>query len=138
MSGNFNLIDTLVGDINIGPNAAPSIGYINNDTLPDLILGNERGGVSFFYGNNDTLTSTNQFSHNNLINVFPNPSIDNINIEINTDFKFKIYDSYGRIVKIGTNEENIDIQDLSNGWYILKIETNFTNFNYQIIKISKT
>ena len=138
LSGNFNLIDTLVGDINIGPNAAPSIGYINNDTLPDLILGNERGGVSFFYGNNDTLTSTNQFSHNNLINVFPNPSIDNINIEINTDFKFKIYDSYGRIVKIGTNEKNIDIQDLSNGWYILKIETNFTNFNYQIIKLSKT
>ena len=132
------MIDTLVGDINIGPNAAPSIGYINNDTLPDLILGNERGGVSFFYGNNDTLTSTNQFLQNNLINVFPNPSIDNINIEINTDFKFKIYDSYGRIVKIGTNEKNIDIQDLSNGWYILKIETNFTNFNYQIIKLSKT
>lgn len=138
LSGNFNLIDTLVGNINIGPNAAPSIGYINNDTLPDLILGNERGGVSFFYGNNDTLTSTNQFLQNNLINVFPNPSIDNINIEINTDFKFKIYDSYGRIVKIGTNEKNIDIQDLSNGWYILKIETNFTNFNYQIIKLSKT
>ena len=70
------------------------------------------------------------------INIYPNPSIDVITIDIDSKFEFKIYDTFGRLVKFGANQKNNKIQDLSNGLYILKIETNFTNFNYQIIKTS--
>ena len=136
LTGNFNNIDTLVSNINIGPNAAPTIGFLNNDTLPDLILGTERGGVTLFYGTNDTLTSLQPITTHQKINIYPNPSIDVITIDIDSNFEFKIYDTFGRLVKFGANQKNIKIQDLSNGLYILKIETNFTNFNYQIIKTS--
>ena len=135
LTGNFNTIDTIVSNINIGPNAAPAIGYLNNDTLPDMILGNERGGVSFFYGTNDTLTSIQTLTDYQKINIYPNPSSDIVNIDLNSIFKFEIYDSFGKLIKSGYSHNIINIQDLSKGLYVLKIETNFTNFNCQLIKL---
>ena len=93
-------------------------------------------GVTLFYGTNDTLTSLQPITNHQKINIYPNPSIDIITIDIDSNFEFKIYDTFGKLVKFGANQKNIKIQDLSNGLYILKIETNFTNFNYQIIKTS--
>ncbi len=135
LTGIFDVVDTLVSNINIGPNAAPTIGFLNNDTLPDMILGNERGGVSFFYGTNDTVTSIHPSSNLFKTTIYPNPSSNIIKIDAPSGFKYEIYDSFGKLIRSGTSSNIISIKNLTKGIYILKIECDFTTFNHQFIKL---
>jgi len=76
---------------------------------------------------------------NSRINVFPNPSKDIINIEIDKkkseNFSFEIIDLYGRIVLNGKLQDSkVDVSLLTNGLYILRlnedrsVRTSFTKF----------
>lgn len=80
------------------------------------------------------------------VSVFPNPSLDLINIEINvghpTDIYVEIGDFNGRIIyskksKIDTDKNDISlhVRSLKNGTYILRIVSN-TNKYSQIIQIA--
>lgn len=62
------------------------------------------------------------------VNVYPNPFLDYFHIKFENEFKsiFSIYDLSGRLQRTGTlnNKENkIDATLLSQGWYLLKIQT---------------
>ena len=63
------------------------------------------------------------------IQIFPNPSSDYIQIKALTKAeKFKIYNEFGEILKAGTTDDNmkINVQDLTNGLYFLKLESDKT------------
>ena len=133
LSGTFQLLDTIAG-VNIGPNASPSISYLNNDTLPDLILGNERGGLSLFLGTLDNPISISEVTDYEL-HLFPNPCLNFLEISSESKFQFQIFNSLGQEVLSGASFGNIDVTKIKKGIYIIKVENNFNSFMSRFIKM---
>lgn len=87
------------------------------------------------------LLSTNDIKFSNNLNIYPNPSNQNIIVQ-NDDkylenFNYKIIDLTGRIVKNGNSKfnEQINIENLTSGNYIIQIETeNGERFTEKLIK----
>ncbi|MFW6095658.1 MAG: T9SS type A sorting domain-containing protein, partial [Bacteroidota bacterium] len=64
--------------------------------------------------------------------IYPNPAQDYINIELeggeNYNYSLEIYNMQGSLLKRKENiEGNININDLSSGLYMLKVQNNSTN-----------
>ena len=57
------------------------------------------------------------------ISVYPNPTTDYLNIKISgsASFNVNIYDLNGKLLKSEKNNTSIQIQDLTNGLYIVEI-----------------
>jgi hypothetical protein len=76
------------------------------------------------------------------LEMFPNPVKDNLKILINRDEKiisYTIYDNSGFLVKkkefkSKLNEQEINLIDLNNGFYIINIETDKGSYRDKIIK----
>jgi hypothetical protein len=139
--GTFNVVDTMVSQLDIGPNSCPAVGNLNNDTLIDLIIGTKRGGVTLYYGSSDISISINENSYFDDIKLFPNPANDLINIastSLNYSLKnsyYSIYDNMGRlIVKKQLETDTISIQELYSGFYLLVIENESQRRNFTFIK----
>jgi hypothetical protein len=58
-----------------------------------------------------------------VVNVYPNPVIDMINIDVSGNLKYEatIYNLQGKIMISTTNQSTIDIQTLPQGTYLIKI-----------------
>ena len=96
------------------------------------INGDFSGEVSAFYNGNVLSAPTNQIDAE--VSVFPNPTsgIITVNIEQHIN-SINITDLSGK--HLGTFDNNsIDVSNLSNGIYILTIETDKGIFNQKIIK----
>ena len=92
-------MDTLVSLINVGPNSSPAIGYLNNDTIPDMIIGNGRGGLTFFYGSEDNSISVTENTAPSFT-IYPNPVTQVLKIRSEADIdSFEIIDTFGRLVQ---------------------------------------
>jgi len=92
------------------------VGYSDNDVA-----------LARYHGN--TL-STNKFEKENSISIFPNPAKNNLNINLlNSEFlnsQFEIYNLLGKEVlkgSIANMENSINIENLTNGFYLLKIDS---------------
>ncbi len=83
-------------------------------------------------------------SENNLImskelSIFPNPASDKITFRLNTNEtikSIKIYNNNGQLIKVVNypNNEIINIEDLANGLYFLRVETNKNFYLGKMIK----
>lgn len=125
-NGDFNGLDT-IKSINRGPNAAPAIGQLNNDIHLDLIIGNERGGLSFYYGTEGSAPSTviNE-EINTKWTLFPNPFNNTltINHSFSTSSQYVITDISGKLVLNGNlKNKTISTNNLSSGVYIFTVQT---------------
>lgn len=137
LNGDFNGLDT-IKTINRGPSAAPAIGQLNNDTFLDLIIGNERGGLSYYNGNQGTapITTINEIEELNW-EVYPNPFSNYISIEhsINLNTEYIITDIAGKIVQKGIlSEKSIQTNNLTVGVYLFTIRTELGIRTKKIIK----
>jgi hypothetical protein len=127
--GTFDEVDTLVGRINIGPNSVPAVGYLNNDTLVDLIVGIKRGGVALYYGSDDiSLGNTDKLPNTDLI-LYPNPVKTLLTIQSPLmhagNCNYTIFDYLGRTIESGLLTSNtLSVAHLINGLYFLEIEQN--------------
>ncbi len=65
---------------------------------------------------------------NSTINIFPNPAIKTININVkgNLDYTVTLYDYLGHALISTTNKKQIDIASVPNGNFILEIRDNYT------------
>jgi len=77
------------------------------------------------------VTSTQETLDDSQVLLYPNPSNDHLNIEINaSDVDLQsigLYDINGRLMKVfytGSNQSRIDISGLSTGMYHLKMLSN--------------
>lgn len=76
------------------------------------------------------------------ISVFPNPTKDNVTLNIEKEDKlvaYSIFDNSGLMVKKGefkskSNEETINISDLRKGIYLISVETENNTFREKVIK----
>lgn len=71
------------------------------------------------------------------INLYPNPVKDILHLDIPPTFEFNslsLFDLKGRLVKKISFQNQIDLEELSSGVYILQLDTNKGIFNEKIIK----
>ena len=72
----------------------------------------------------DVITSSTHEISNSIVNIFPNPTTEYINIHIDGPLEYSItlYDLNGKIFFDGTNQSRINLNDTESGLYILMIE----------------
>jgi hypothetical protein len=126
LTGNFTLIDSIGWNIWEGGRIAPFTADLNSDDLPELILGNIDGGLTYYRG--DSLLSgiyTDVFSANNL-NVFPNPASEMLTVRYMsknfTERKISIYDCAGKLVYTARTVQpviEINCSEFESGFYFL-------------------
>jgi hypothetical protein len=83
----------------------------------------------------DQTTSISDFTSN--VTVYPNPAKDHIYVNVSEDSKVRIFDINGRLVldtTVNGGQKLINVQNLTNGFYMLKVYNN-TNREQSIHKI---
>ena len=71
----------------------------------------------------DTVTSTHEILKST-INIYPNPTIDRINIEIKgpLNFQANLYNLEGKLIFTKSNLNQINVENISIGTYFLEIK----------------
>jgi len=136
LTGTFNAVDTLVANINIGPNVAPALGDLNGDNFPDMILGTKRGGVSLYMGNPNFISNLEELVAENIFKVYPNPTTGLLSVvnPYNSSINYKIYSSIGQLVQSGEIENLLDISNLNSGLYLVIFEKEDVKEVLRVIK----
>ena len=72
----------------------------------------------------------------NAIYLYPNPTKSTLSISgINSDFSYKISDLQGKLLKHGTNDKQIDIENLPAGTYVIGISTDSEVKQLRFVKL---
>lgn len=128
----FNLVDAHLQYIYEGQRAAPALGDLDNDGFPEMIIGNYRGGLSYYKGVADV--SSGLFERNNeaapAFRIYPNPATDILNIVpefsdgLNA-YHLSIFDLSGRRIisheLFKGNSFNVDVSRLDPGAYMVQL-----------------
>ncbi len=124
----FPYMDTTFANINVGPRSAPAIADLNNDGYLDMIVGNYRGGLSYYSGSFDNSVA-NITSAEIEFNVFPNPASSSIQIQFNNslvnDYTIMVTNVIGEtMMQLQRNGANttLDISKLSSGIYFCTVQ----------------
>ena len=119
-------------------NGSYSLKTPNNTTI---IQGSNFGAVQAIIFNANANLSTDDFSKNNFLKVYPNPSsgIYNLSFDTATDFQFEVYNILGQSVKQGranSNQFEINLTENTAGIYLLKVTDVISNKtkNFKLIK----
>jgi len=169
LAGTFTLLEKITETIQNkayrikeGIRVAAAVADLDGDNIPDLLVGNWAGGLSYFKG---TTPPEVKVAETNLddIKVFPNPCKGELritNYELRID-NVEIFDVYGRKIPLRHSERSeesrtirivagrgsekgwqpqadgvvINISRLSSGIYFLKIETEQGTISEKVIKI---
>ncbi len=70
------------------------------------------------------------------INIFPNPTSGIINLKAKDAFEVVVFNQSGRIIineKLNENQTILDLSDLSNGVYLLKLKTNSKEYLRRVV-----
>jgi len=81
---------------------------------------------------------------NNYVNAFPNPAMDNVNIEFtsdaNSEFNINLIDMAGRIVRTqsgvsseGLNQLKFDVADLTSGVYMIVLNNGSNRSTFRLM-----
>lgn len=110
-------------------NGSYSLKTPNNTTI---IEGGNFGASQAITFNANANLSTDDFSGNNFLKVYPNPSsgMYNLSFDTTTDFQFEVYTVLGQTVKQGrasSNQFEINLTENTAGIYILKVTDVISN-----------
>ena len=132
VTGDFNLKTDFFGGIREGFNTRPTIADIDNDNVLEMVVGNERGGLSMFETNLNTdgnPVSTHYIYSNTDVRIFPNPSNDYFNIELETAnpsmTNISVFNAIGQQVakdSFNSSTYKFDCTKLSNGVYFVRLD----------------
>ena len=105
---------------------APWFGYIDGDTLIDLVLGNYSGGVSIFQGTLISNVEDQQANYSSTLQCFPNPANNELHLSgwgVNAQFPVEVtlFDLAGKALQtaqLENGDQVIDTRSLVVGSYI--------------------
>lgn len=116
-----------------------AVGKLNNDSYPDMIVGNYAGGLAYFHGLPEIPSKIKATSPLQSILCYPNPSSDLLHIETSYEKNtlVQIFDLSGR--KVMENCFNylnfqLNISNLSPSIYLLKISQGEEFFFIKFVK----
>lgn len=131
LNGDFEVIESFTFFDNEGEksNIAMKAKVLNDEEY--IVAGAYRVDNAYYLAKFNTTLSVNKID-NNEVNLYPNPTNDFITISgIELNSIYEIYDILGNKLKVGKYLGQINISDLSNGHYYIKIG----DFNLKFIKI---
>jgi Secretion system C-terminal sorting domain/FG-GAP-like repeat len=145
----FRLRDRDFGLLREGGLSTPFFRNINGDSKLEMVVGNNRGGLSIFktYFNFDGTTPTQDIDNQLVVNVYPNPFLNNLQVEISKKeifkgrIKFHLINMLGQIVHVETADNStlqlnytLNLKDVTKGFYLLKIEGNNFQKTVKVLK----
>ncbi|MGY8951408.1 MAG: T9SS type A sorting domain-containing protein, partial [Flavobacteriales bacterium] len=123
--GLFTQLNSINNNVWEGGKTSISLSYLDNDSLIDLIIGNQCGGIAYFKGDSTIYTSNNEIQ--NTFTIYPNPATHIIYIVNIKKETINIYNSIGELV-ISTKKDKINIKNLAAGIYFVKTESKTSQF----------
>jgi hypothetical protein len=130
LDGSFNLISGVEQNILEGAKTALSIQDINDDQIPDMIIGNYCGGLSYFTGDTLTTNINENYALNNLL-TYPNPTKEELFVQSKINGEIKIYSVLGVLMlqeEKTTANHRMDVSKLPAGMYILRLKNTSKKF----------
>jgi hypothetical protein len=140
LNGTFIKADSIYSGIRMGLRSSPSGADLDNDGIIELLVGNYRGGVSYY---NEALNvAVEPLVSDVQVAIFPNPASDNFHISIpqemmGTALTMSLINCFGEKVlikkyKLSINNFNIGLQDVPSGVYLLQL---CTSYHQSIVKV---
>jgi hypothetical protein len=139
LTGNFNLLDTMVNFINDGPRSALQYIDINGDSKRDLIVGNYAGGLAF-YSSKSPIGINELGEVESSIMIYPNPADEEFFVRadnLTEKLSVGIYDVTGKLCATRNSVSNslkVNSSFLEKGLYFIRITTLVNNQNYTVTK----
>lgn len=132
----FEAVSEKLADVNNGSRYAATIGNLNNDQWPDMIIGNYAGGVEYFEGADpNTISVTEEIIKRSTI--YPNPANEILRIETTLEnYEIQISNILGQTViteKAQSNLADISIAHLIPGLYIIQLSSDNYSEQQKII-----
>jgi len=137
----FNLVSENLGNIREGIRTSPAIADINNDGVLDILVGNRRGGLSFYVSDlaNETVSTKPSLASELEITISPNPVIDKLSINTTTykRLDYSLLSANGILINKGKleGEATIDITNQPAGIYFIEIKSGVSIVTKKIVKI---
>ncbi len=131
INGEFTLETDFYGEIREGFNTRPAIADIDDDGVLEMVVGNERGGLSMFQTNfnTDGTVSTQYVFKSTEVLIYPNPANEFFNVEILNGNSIKVnisvFNAVGQqVLKDSFTSANYqaNCKGLSNGIYFARLE----------------
>jgi hypothetical protein len=117
-----------------GRRANPSSSDLNDDGYPDMLIGNDRGGMSFVKGNKKT-SATLAKEKLAVFKIIPNPVKHYFRIETksNRRIQYKITDLSGRVIQESStfSGDRISMDKFPDGIYFVSIEDGFRKYHVE-------
>ena len=110
---------------------------LNNDDFPDLIVGNYRGGLSFFKG--DLNSSVTEIPSHNKLLIFPNPAKNQVLIRFKNEssYQISVFNKLGQLIytKENSNESDfqLNVENWNNGHYSVQIDDGKNRYHQSLI-----
>lgn len=113
VNGVFALVDSMFYAIHDGPQSAPAVLDLNNDGLLDVMVGNYRGGLSYYEGSTNNSVAS-YLADGNLFEAYPNPANEKLELKFSENllgpYHVKVYNSLGQIViDLSTTERSVTL-----------------------------
>lgn len=124
LSGSFNLVSDNFQNTKEGKNTACLYEDFTGDGKRDMFLGMQSGGLFYFVHDSTATNTQHTYKNSNLVEVYPNPTNDFLNIRTKKDASLKIYSIQGQLVlkqKIDV-QTKIDVRHLKSAYYFIQIE----------------
>ncbi|MDW8394492.1 MAG: T9SS type A sorting domain-containing protein [Chitinophagales bacterium] len=122
LDGAFTLVDSVYAGIRAGYRSTVSGADVNADGLVDLLVGNYRGGMTFY---DSKIVSAPLEAAADSVMVFPNPAGHQIQIQMPyPNARVLLMDALGRQRKEQLSPGQslgIDVTDLPQGWYTVHV-----------------
>jgi len=138
LGGTWNKVDSTFQGISDGKRTGVCTFDFNNDGLLDVIVGNLRGGLSFW--KNDVVSSVSEIPVSSEVQLIPNPTTGafwvNLPIESN-DMRISAFDMLGNLmIEKGVNNSadlRIDAQNWPAGTYIVNVRGSNALYHGRVI-----
>jgi hypothetical protein len=122
----FLVIDSSLANIREGVLSSCAVADLDQDGFPEMVIGNRRGGLSFFKGENPN-TISDPGNPPIEFGIYPNPTSDFVQLNSNNihfPVQMNIYDTSGRFmeqIKIVSSKQLINCSNFNEGIYLINI-----------------
>ena len=122
MTATFALMDSTVGNLDLGERSRVGLADLNGDGVLELIAGNMRGGLSLYREGEPIGINSNEYSTAPALQIWPNPAQDQIWLRsgFQGDARVQVIDSRGVVwIEQSFNSQlmQLDVKTLPEGLY---------------------